>query len=77
MKLKKVYEDMCDEDRFQARPCFARRRALQSYLLYDARGTAAIFGLPGKSTGEGSISSINTACALTALAAGRFGFPAI
>ena len=36
---------------------------MQSYLLYDARGTAAIFGLPGKSTGEGSISSINTACA--------------
>ena len=60
--MKKVYEDMCDEDRF-ASDRVLRRRALQSYLLYDARGTAAIFGLPGKSTGEGSISSINTACA--------------
>ena len=60
--MKKVYEDMCDDDRF-ASDRVLRRRALQSYLLYDARGTAAIFGLPGKSTGEGSISSINTACA--------------
>ena len=51
--MKKVYEDMCDEDRF-ASDRVLRRRALQSYLLYDARGTAAIFGLPGKSTGEGS-----------------------
>jgi len=60
--MKKVYEQMCDRyGRLSDR--VLRRRALQSYLLYDARGTAAIFGLPGKSTGEGSISSINTACA--------------
>ena len=73
--MKKVYEDMCDGNGFQATVfcagvrckaiCSMTRAALLQYLGSLGRARAR------------DPSQVSTQRALTALAAGRFGFPAI